>query len=76
MQLVASQVKLSFALLRVYQAYKVPSFCIGFLITFKRVILARLEMEPDIHHFDFNLDRAIREQVVERLEASPLLLVK
>lgn len=25
------------------------------------------------HHFDFDLDRAIREQVVEKLEASPLL---
>jgi hypothetical protein len=27
----------------------------------------------DIHHFDFNLDRAIREQVVEKLENSPML---
>lgn len=27
----------------------------------------------DPHHFDFDLDRGIREQVVERLEASPLL---
>lgn len=25
------------------------------------------------HHFDFDLDRAIREQVVEKLELSPLL---
>jgi hypothetical protein len=31
----------------------------------------------DPHHFDFDLDRGIREQVVERLEASPVLpLVK
>ena len=29
--------------------------------------------EPDPHHFDFDLDRGIREQVVEKLEASPLL---
>lgn len=27
----------------------------------------------DPHHFDFDLDRGIREQVVEKLEASPLL---
>lgn len=27
----------------------------------------------DPHHFDFNLDRGIRTQVVERLENSPLL---
>lgn len=26
----------------------------------------------DSHHFDFDLDRAIREQVVEKLESSPL----
>jgi hypothetical protein len=28
-----------------------------------------------LHHFDFDLDRGIREQVVEKLEASPLLLL-
>jgi hypothetical protein len=27
----------------------------------------------DAHHFDFDLDRGIRMQVVERLESSPLL---
>ncbi|ATY32537.1 Eco29kI family restriction endonuclease [Sphingomonas psychrotolerans] len=27
----------------------------------------------DAHHFDFDLDRAIREQAVERLEASPMV---
>jgi hypothetical protein len=27
----------------------------------------------DLHRCDFDLDRGIREQVVERLEASPLL---
>lgn len=27
----------------------------------------------DAHHFDYDLDRGIREQVVEKLEASPLL---
>lgn len=31
-------------------------------------------MPPDDpHHFDFDLDRGIRQQVVEKLEASPLL---
>lgn len=29
--------------------------------------------EDDLHHFNFDLDRGIREQVVEKLEASPLL---
>jgi Eco29kI-like restriction endonuclease len=29
--------------------------------------------DDDPHRFDFDLDRGIREQVVERLEASPLL---
>ena len=29
--------------------------------------------DDDLHHFDFDLDRSIREQVVEKLEASPLL---
>jgi hypothetical protein len=29
--------------------------------------------ESDPHHFDFDLDRGIRAQVVEKLEASPLL---
>lgn len=34
-------------------------------------------MKEDPHHFDFDLDRGIREQVVEKLEASPKLrLVK
>jgi hypothetical protein len=28
------------------------------------------------HHFDFDLDRGIREQVVEKLEASPILILK
>ena len=27
----------------------------------------------DPHHFDFDLDRGIRAQVVEKLESSPLL---
>ena len=30
-------------------------------------------MADDPHHFDFDLDRGIRVQVVEKLEASPLL---
>lgn len=30
-------------------------------------------MPDDPHHFDFDLDRGIRSQVVEKLEASPLL---
>ena len=30
-------------------------------------------MADDPHHFDFDLDRGIRAQVVEKLEASPLL---
>lgn len=29
--------------------------------------------EADPHHFDFDLDRGIRAQVVEKLEASPML---
>lgn len=29
--------------------------------------------QDDPHHFEFDLDRGIREQVVEKLEASPLL---
>jgi hypothetical protein len=29
--------------------------------------------ESDSHHFDFDLDRGIRTQVVEKLEAGPLL---
>lgn len=31
------------------------------------------EPPDDPHHFDFDLDRGIRSQVVEKLEASPLL---
>jgi len=31
------------------------------------------EVTEDPHHFDFDLDRGIRFQVVEKLEASPLL---
>jgi hypothetical protein len=31
------------------------------------------ETVADPHHFDFDLDRGIREQVVEKLESSPLL---
>jgi len=31
------------------------------------------ETAQDPHRFDFNLDRGIREQVVEKLESSPLL---
>ena len=31
------------------------------------------EAADDPHHFDFDLDRGIRSQVVEKLEASPLL---
>lgn len=34
--------------------------------------LAR-RVESDPHHFDFDLDRGIREQVVQKLETSPLL---
>ena len=30
-------------------------------------------MKDDPHHFDFDLDRGIREQVVEKLEKSPTL---
>jgi hypothetical protein len=29
--------------------------------------------DEDAHHFDFDLDRGIRAQVVEKLESSPLL---
>lgn len=29
--------------------------------------------DDDPHHFDFDLDRGIRTQIVEKLEASPLL---
>lgn len=29
--------------------------------------------DPNLHHFDFDLDRGIRTQVVEKLEASPIL---
>ncbi len=32
-------------------------------------------MADDQHHFDFDLDRGIRAQVVEKLENSPLLLL-
>ena len=34
-----------------------------------------MKMEPDTnpHHFDFDLDEGIRTQVIEKLEASPLL---
>lgn len=31
------------------------------------------EVSNNKHHFDFDLDRGIREQVVEKLESSPLL---
>lgn len=31
------------------------------------------ELPADPHHFDFDLDRGIRSQVVEKLESSPLL---
>jgi hypothetical protein len=31
------------------------------------------QIADDPHHFDFDLDRGIREQVVEKLEASPAL---
>src|SRR5712692_3566651 len=31
------------------------------------------DASSDPHHFDFDLDRGIRTQVVEKLEASPLL---
>lgn len=33
-------------------------------------------LEPDPHRFEFDLDRGIREQVVEKLEASPLLALE
>lgn len=32
-----------------------------------------MSAEEDPHHFDFDLDKGIRVQVVEKLEASPLL---
>jgi hypothetical protein len=32
-----------------------------------------LDVTDDPHHFDFDLDRGIRTQVVEKLESSPLL---
>lgn len=32
-----------------------------------------IRAETDPHHFEFDLDRGIREQVVEKLEASPSL---
>jgi hypothetical protein len=31
------------------------------------------DVVPDAHHFEFDLDRGIRSQVVEKLESSPLL---
>jgi hypothetical protein len=31
------------------------------------------ELTDDRHHFEFDLDRGIRQQVVEKLEESPLL---
>lgn len=34
------------------------------------------ETEDNSHHFDFDLDRGIRVQAVEKLEASPLLPLK
>ncbi len=34
---------------------------------------AVIETADDFHHFDFDLDRGIRVQVVEKLEASPRL---
>lgn len=37
----------------------------------KRMPAPTLAADP--HHFDFDLDRGIRTQVVEKLEASPLL---
>jgi hypothetical protein len=36
----------------------------------------KVDSPVDLHHFDFDLDRGIREQVVEKLEASPLLPLK
>ncbi len=35
-----------------------------------------LDTGNDPHHFDFDLDRGIRTQVVEKLESSPLLALK
>jgi hypothetical protein len=35
-----------------------------------------MSAEDSPHHFDFDLDRGIRAQVVEKLEASPLLELK
>ena len=32
-----------------------------------------MEATPDPHHFDFDLDRGVRTQVIEKLEASPPL---
>jgi hypothetical protein len=36
-------------------------------------IPAVIEIVDNPHHFDFDLDRGIREQVVEKLNASPIL---
>jgi hypothetical protein len=38
--------------------------------------MAETEIRDDPHHFDFDLDRGIREQVVEKLENSPLLALE
>src|SRR4051794_32007081 len=35
-----------------------------------------MSSEPNPHHFDFDLDRGIRLQVVEKLEQSPLLKLR
>jgi hypothetical protein len=35
----------------------------------------KTQAADDQHFFDFDLDRGIREQVVEKLETSPLLLL-
>ena len=38
-----------------------------------KIPVAMLDPSDDPHHFDFDLDRGIRAQVVEKLESSPLL---
>ena len=38
--------------------------------------MPEIETKDDPHHFDFDLDRGIREQVVEKLENSPLLALE
>jgi len=45
-------------------------------LTARLVSCILLAMASDSHHFDFDLDRGIREQVVEKLESSPPYALK